>query len=87
MVKRAKWRGNNVAVKVIQTEAEKKAFMTELKQLSRVCHPNIVLLYGACTESPVCLVMEYAEGGSLYNGISCLFFFANIAIPTLFDCD
>jgi len=25
-------------------------------------------LYGACTQNPVCLVMEYAEGGSLYNG-------------------
>jgi serine/threonine protein kinase len=38
-----------------------------LKQLSRVNHPNIVKLYGACTKQPVCLVMEYAEGGSLYN--------------------
>ncbi|XP_067881880.1 mitogen-activated protein kinase kinase kinase 7 isoform X3 [Heterodontus francisci] len=38
----------------------------ELRQLSRVTHPNIVKLYGACL-NPVCLVMEYAEGGSLYN--------------------
>uniref|UniRef100_A0A803SWW5 Mitogen-activated protein kinase kinase kinase 7 n=1 Tax=Anolis carolinensis TaxID=28377 RepID=A0A803SWW5_ANOCA len=37
-----------------------------LRQLSRVNHPNIVKLYGACL-NPVCLVMEYAEGGSLYN--------------------
>ncbi|CAC5386609.1 MAP3K7 [Mytilus coruscus] len=68
VVSRAKWRSKDVAVKLIETESERKAFMTELKQLSRVNHPNIVKLYGACTKPPtVCLVMEYAEGGSLYN--------------------
>ncbi|KAL8564032.1 hypothetical protein ACOMHN_016321 [Nucella lapillus] len=67
VVSRAKWRCKDVAVKRIETESEKKAFMQELKQLSRVSHPNIVCLYGACREHPVCLVMEYAEGGSLYN--------------------
>ncbi|KAH9505557.1 Mitogen-activated protein kinase kinase kinase 7 [Bulinus truncatus] len=67
VVNRAQWRGKDVAVKRIETESEKKAFMQELKQLSRVNHPNIVRLYGACREHRVCLVMEYAEGGSLYN--------------------
>ncbi|XP_021360682.1 mitogen-activated protein kinase kinase kinase 7-like isoform X3 [Mizuhopecten yessoensis] len=68
VVSRAKWRGKEVAVKLIETESERIAFITELKQLSRVNHPNIVKLYGACTKQPaVCLVMEYAEGGSLYN--------------------
>ncbi|XP_055888800.1 mitogen-activated protein kinase kinase kinase 7-like isoform X4 [Biomphalaria glabrata] len=67
VVNRAQWRGKDVAVKRIETESEKKAFMQELKQLSRVNHPNIVRLYGACREQRVCLVMEYAEGGSLYN--------------------
>ncbi|PWA21862.1 hypothetical protein CCH79_00017572 [Gambusia affinis] len=43
--------------------------LKKLRQLSRVNHPNIVKLYGSC-KSPVCLVMEYAEGGSLYNGES-----------------
>lgn len=43
-------------------------FLFQLRQLSRVSHKNIVALYGACTKKPhVCLVMEYAEGGSLYN--------------------
>lgn len=67
VVSRAQYRGYEVAVKLIETESEKKAFITELKQLSRVSHPNIVQLYGASTKHPVCLVMEYAEGGSLYN--------------------
>lgn len=55
-------------MKHINSEGERKAFTVEVRQLSRVAHPNIVKLYGACTKNPVCLVMEYAEGGSLYNG-------------------
>lgn len=39
-------------MKLIETESERKAFTTELKQLSRVSHPNIVKLYGACKEPP-----------------------------------
>lgn len=69
VVFKALWRGNFVAVKHISTEAEKKAFIIEAHQLSRVSHDNIVKLYGACTKNPVCLVMEYADGGSLYNGV------------------
>uniref|UniRef100_A0A8C6WIC6 Mitogen-activated protein kinase kinase kinase 7 n=1 Tax=Neogobius melanostomus TaxID=47308 RepID=A0A8C6WIC6_9GOBI len=66
VVCRAKWKGNDVAIKTIESESERKAFVVELRQLSRVKHRNIVKLYGSC-KSPVCLVMEYAEGGSLYN--------------------
>uniref|UniRef100_A0A3B5LM80 Mitogen-activated protein kinase kinase kinase 7 n=1 Tax=Xiphophorus couchianus TaxID=32473 RepID=A0A3B5LM80_9TELE len=66
VVCKAKWKGKDVAIKTIESESERKAFIVELRQLSRVNHPNIVKLYGSC-KSPVCLVMEYAEGGSLYN--------------------
>ncbi|XP_048350245.1 mitogen-activated protein kinase kinase kinase 7 isoform X3 [Sphaerodactylus townsendi] len=66
VVCKAKWRGKDVAIKQIESESERKAFIVELRQLSRVNHHNIVKLYGACL-NPVCLVMEYAEGGSLYN--------------------
>lgn len=71
VVWKGKWRDSYVAVKHIDSEAEKKAFAIEVRQLSRVSHPNIVKLYGACTQNPVCLVMEYAEGGSLYNVLHC----------------
>ncbi|KAL5240977.1 hypothetical protein ACI65C_008387 [Semiaphis heraclei] len=71
VVYRGRWRNNYVAVKHIDTEAERKAFTVEVRQLSRVNHPNIVKLYGACTSNPVCLVMEFAEGGSLYNVLHC----------------
>ncbi|KAG1714797.1 Mitogen-activated protein kinase kinase kinase 7 [Nymphon striatum] len=67
VVSKGRWRDKYVAVKVIESDSEKRAFLVEVRQLSRVSHPNIVKLYGACTQSPVCLVMEYAEGGSLYN--------------------
>lgn len=66
VVCKAKWKGRDVAIKTIESESEKNAFIVELRQLSRVDHPNIVKLYGSCN-NPVCLVMEYAEGGSLYN--------------------
>ncbi|CAF94165.1 unnamed protein product, partial [Tetraodon nigroviridis] len=69
VVCKAKWKGKDVAIKTIESESERKAFIVELRQLSRVNHPNIVKLYGSC-HSPVCLVMEYAEGGSLYNVFS-----------------
>ncbi|XP_001604249.1 mitogen-activated protein kinase kinase kinase 7 [Nasonia vitripennis] len=67
VVWKGKWKGQSVAIKHINSEGEKKAFAVEVRQLSRVVHSNIVKLYGACTKNPVCLVMEYAEGGSLYN--------------------
>ncbi|CAG9112063.1 unnamed protein product [Plutella xylostella] len=66
------WRNKYVAVKHINSEAEKREFAIEVRQLSRVSHPNIVRLYGACTKGAhVCLVMEFAEGGSLYNVLHC----------------
>ncbi|XP_064489266.1 mitogen-activated protein kinase kinase kinase 7-like [Ornithodoros turicata] len=67
LVRRGRWKGQDVAVKSIESDHEKKAFLVEVRQLSRVCHPNIVKLHGARVHCPVCLVMEYAEGGSLYN--------------------
>ncbi|XP_049597041.1 mitogen-activated protein kinase kinase kinase 7 [Syngnathus scovelli] len=66
VVFKAVWKGKDVAIKTIESDNERKAFLVELRQLSRVNHPNIVRLYGSC-DNPVCLVMEYAECGSLYN--------------------
>lgn len=66
-VYKGRWRGKFVAVKHLVTEVE-RSLSIEIRQMSRVNHPNIIKLYGACTKAPVCLVMEYAEGGSLYNG-------------------
>uniref|UniRef100_A0AAZ3R211 Mitogen-activated protein kinase kinase kinase 7 n=1 Tax=Oncorhynchus tshawytscha TaxID=74940 RepID=A0AAZ3R211_ONCTS len=55
VVCKAKWKGKDVAIKTIESESERKAFIVELRQLSRVNHPNIVKLYGSCN-IPVCFV-------------------------------
>uniref|UniRef100_A0A182P6L5 Mitogen-activated protein kinase kinase kinase 7 n=1 Tax=Anopheles epiroticus TaxID=199890 RepID=A0A182P6L5_9DIPT len=70
-VVKAKWRNKFVAVKYMEVISE-QAFTAEVSHLSRVAHPNIIELYGACTEKPhVCLVMEYADGGSLHKVLHC----------------
>ncbi|KAI1294847.1 Mitogen-activated protein kinase kinase kinase 7 [Halotydeus destructor] len=72
IVKKGSWRGKDVAVKQFNSQQEKQSFVTEVAALSRVDHPNIIELYGASTSGPVFLVMEYAEGGSLYNVLHCM---------------
>ena len=43
-------------------------FKKEIRSLSMVHHPNIVLFIGACF-APMCVVLEYAERGSLLDVI------------------
>ena len=63
---KGRWRGKKVAVKQFKTHEERDSFLVEVKQLSCVKHPNIVVLYGANTLSDTAyLIMEYSEGGSL----------------------
>lgn len=66
VVHKSHWRGKIVAAKTVEGENEQKAFTIEAQQLSRVNHPNIIKLHGVMHD-PVCLIMEFAEGGSLYN--------------------
>jgi serine/threonine protein kinase len=61
VVRRAKWRNIDVAVKVMESEEEKKAFRNELKQLSKVNHENIVKLYGACVHKVTQLLRCYFQ--------------------------
>ncbi|XP_073833665.1 TGF-beta activated kinase 1 isoform X2 [Musca autumnalis] len=68
VVYKACWRDRFVAVKEFGPKAEQKAIETEVKQLSRVQHTNIIALYGiALNQMSTYLIMEYAEGGSLYD--------------------
>ncbi|KAL6563312.1 hypothetical protein OROHE_005899 [Orobanche hederae] len=55
-----------VAVKVLRSDISEgqKQFQLEVEVLSRMRHPNMVILLGACPEYG-CLVYEYMENGSL----------------------
>ncbi|XP_056167200.1 U-box domain-containing protein 35-like isoform X2 [Syzygium oleosum] len=55
-----------VAVKVLRPDAAqgRSQFQQEVEVLSRIRHPNMVLLLGACPEYG-CLVYEYMANGSL----------------------
>ncbi|XP_065363924.1 mitogen-activated protein kinase kinase kinase 7 [Calliphora vicina] len=68
VVYKAIWRDRYVAVKEFEPTSEQKAIETEVKQLSRVNHSNIIALYGIATnQMSKYLIMEYAEGGSLHQ--------------------
>jgi len=60
LVKMATWRGTPVAAKILDEESAVNAeFRCELDTLTRLHHPNIVQLLGACTLSnPYIIVME-----------------------------
>ncbi|KAL9227230.1 hypothetical protein vseg_002949 [Gypsophila vaccaria] len=55
-----------VAIKILRPDAAqgKKQFQQEVEVLSRMRHPHMVLLLGACPEYG-CLVYEYLNNGSL----------------------
>ncbi|XP_019416150.1 PREDICTED: U-box domain-containing protein 34-like isoform X1 [Lupinus angustifolius] len=55
-----------VAIKILSPDASqgRKQFQQEVEVLSRIRHPNMVLLLGACPEYG-CLVYEHMDNGSL----------------------
>ncbi|XP_032595434.1 mitogen-activated protein kinase kinase kinase 7-like isoform X2 [Drosophila grimshawi] len=66
-----KTKNMNIAAKHFNgtDETVTKEFKKELKNLSRVDHPNIIKLYGVAkdTDSKPYIIMEYADNGSLYE--------------------
>ncbi|GMI39782.1 hypothetical protein TeGR_g12249 [Tetraparma gracilis] len=73
-VYRGVWLDTEVAVKIPKTDIDEKElvrFCREVKLMSILHHPNIVLFLGACITSPnICLVMEYLSGGNLFDYIN-----------------
>lgn len=65
------WHGGPVAVKVMHagcdSATELDSLQREVDVLSRLQHPRIVRLLGACMAPPtLCLVEELVPGGSLH---------------------
>ena len=52
-------------LKLDETPAQRRAFETEAKFLSRLRHPNVVRLLGASYEDPAFIMMEYMKEGDL----------------------
>ncbi|EEB19666.1 serine/threonine-protein kinase, putative [Pediculus humanus corporis] len=58
-----KLRGEIVAVKKVQEQKE-----TDIKNLRKLNHPNVVKFKGVCTQAPFFwIIMEYCPAGTLYN--------------------
>ncbi|AVL94173.1 putative serine/threonine protein kinase receptor [Megavirus vitis] len=72
MVHKATWKGTEVAVKVMASESitkeNERAFRDEVKVMTNLRHPNVVLFMAACTKPPnMCIVMELMSLGSMYE--------------------
>ncbi|KAI4384777.1 hypothetical protein MLD38_002883 [Melastoma candidum] len=65
-------RRTQVAIKMLPSFGSERAsnFQQEVEVLSRVRHPNLVMLLGTCPESQS-LVYEYMKNGSLEKRLSC----------------
>jgi hypothetical protein len=71
-VYRATWKGTEVAVKVMASEQVtremERQFKEEVRVMTSLRHPNVVLFMAACTKAPkMCIVMEFMSLGSLHD--------------------
>ncbi|XP_053088761.1 mitogen-activated protein kinase kinase kinase 21 isoform X2 [Pangasianodon hypophthalmus] len=76
-VYRGTWREQEVAVKAARQDPDEDITATaesvkqEAKLFAMLRHPNIIRLEGVCLEEPnLCLVMEYAQGGTLNRALT-----------------
>ncbi|ELR21173.1 mitogenactivated protein kinase [Acanthamoeba castellanii str. Neff] len=75
-VSRATWEGTEVAVKVMAsdrvTKDMERSFQEEVRVMTSLRHPNVVLFMAACTKAPnMCIVMEFMSLGSLFDPSLC----------------
>jgi preprotein translocase subunit YajC len=71
-VHKAIWKGTEVAVKVMASDKiskeMEKGFKEEVRVMTSLRHPNVVLFMAASTKAPkMCIVMEFMALGSLYD--------------------
>uniref|UniRef100_A0A6B2L2B0 Protein kinase domain-containing protein n=1 Tax=Arcella intermedia TaxID=1963864 RepID=A0A6B2L2B0_9EUKA len=70
-VSHGRWHHTDVAIKRVFQKSGKEEvddFMKEIKMLSQLNHPNIILFIGACvTNTDVYIITEYMPLGSVYS--------------------
>src|SRR5437868_12458180 len=66
IVKRGIYHGQEVAVKIFAGQNEQESFLNEIETLKRVNHEYIIKLYNWSPDGST-IVMEYADGGNLYD--------------------
>ncbi|KAH7404430.1 hypothetical protein KP509_15G025600 [Ceratopteris richardii] len=71
-VYKGKLHHSSVAIKVLAEEGigDRDEFQKNLELLSRLHHPHLVMLIGACPDKP-CLIYEYMANGSLEERLYC----------------
>eukprot|EP00878_Enallax_costatus_P024545 GHUV01026198.1.p1 GENE.GHUV01026198.1~~GHUV01026198.1.p1 ORF type:complete len:298 (+),score=105.77 GHUV01026198.1:104-895(+) len=64
-----KYEGTVVAVKRLLTNDAStiERFVSEVRMLARLRHPNLILFMGYCTMPELCIISEYMNKGSLYS--------------------
>ncbi|KAI5069457.1 hypothetical protein GOP47_0015758 [Adiantum capillus-veneris] len=69
---RGKLHHTTVAIKVLAHDGSqgREEFQSEVEVLSRIRHPHMVMLLGACPEKG-CIVYEYMANGSLEDRLNC----------------
>uniref|UniRef100_A0A8C1I1V7 non-specific protein-tyrosine kinase n=2 Tax=Cyprinus carpio TaxID=7962 RepID=A0A8C1I1V7_CYPCA len=70
VVKYGKWQGrHDVAIKMVKEGSmSEDDFIEEAKVMMKLCHGNLVQLYGVCTKQrPIYIVTEYLANGCLLN--------------------
>jgi hypothetical protein len=71
-VHKAMWKGTEVAVKMMISETGSRElernFKEEVRVMTALRHPNVVLFMAACTKAPkMCIVMELMALGSMFD--------------------
>jgi hypothetical protein len=71
-VHKAVWKGTEVAVKMMISENAgrelERNFKEEVRVMTALRHPNVVLFMAACTKPPkMCIVMEFMALGSMFD--------------------
>jgi serine/threonine protein kinase len=63
------WQGTVVAIKRLLTDDAStiERFVSEVRLLARLRHPNLILFMGYCITPELCIVSEYMSKGSLYG--------------------